>query len=322
MNKNTKKCVLLVNLGSPSNQQNAGRFIFNLLYDRHILKMNPISRFIIASLITLFRKKKVQNKLIQIGGSPLLEITKKQCELLKESLGSEFSVYFAMRYSEPSIKNVIKRITEDGCNELIVIPLFPHYSTATAQSVFDEVEKTIKKIHAELIIIKIERFYNEEFFIRALSNGIIETVKSKNFNFNNLTILVSAHNMLRKRVLMGDPYRKEVEESAVLLKNELIRQDERFKTCKFRLGFQSRIMPFLWLYPIVEEILFKEAEKKREVLLVPVSFVADNLETLYDIDIYLRGYSLAMGVAKFERAPALNTNPLFIEMLKRIVIRT
>ncbi len=319
--------VLLLNLGGPGSLESVRPFLFKLFSDRDIIKL-PVPSFFqryLAWTIVTLRSKKVINYYRMIGGkSPIIDITKEQARALEISLNSElltpnsevkYKVYFGMRYSSPFIKDVVKRMIDDGIKSIIVLPLFPHYSRATTGSAFKEVKRALNifgESNSELKIKYIESWYDHPKYIDAISEKITEGLK-KFDDPEKVKVIFSAHSLPKTFIDKGDPYLRHLEAtiSGVL---------ERIRPVSTHLGFQSRSGPVRWLEPSTANIIDRLAEEgHNEILLVPISFVSDHLETLYEIDILYRKMAEEKGVV-LKRTESLNASPKFIEALGEIVL--
>ncbi|MEK6693420.1 MAG: ferrochelatase [Nitrospirota bacterium] len=325
--------VLLLNLGGPDSLESVRPFLFNLFSDRDIIKL-PVPSFLqrgLAWTIAALRSKKVIGYYRMIGGkSPILDITRNQAEALERFLntnpplppllkggeeGIKYKVYFGMRYSPPFIKDVLMKIIKDGIKSLIVIPLFPQHSLATTGSSFKEVKRALNEFGvqvSEFRVNYIESWYDDPFYLDALSEKIKEGLDKFN-NPENVQVIFSAHSLPKAFIDEGDPYLRHLHAtiSGVL---------ERLGNTNYHLSFQSRSGPVRWLEPGTDEIIDKLAEEgHKEILIVPISFVSDHLETLYEIDILYRKIAEEKGVV-LRRTESLNTSPKFIESLAEIVL--
>ncbi|MBI5199695.1 MAG: ferrochelatase [Nitrospirae bacterium] len=321
--------VLLLNLGGPDSLESVRTFLFKLFSDRDIIKL-PVPSFLqrgLAWTIATLRSKKVTGYYRMIGGkSPILDITRNQAEALERFLKTDsrlqtpdstlsYKVYFGMRYSPPFIKDMVKKIMDDGINKVIVLPLFPHYSQATTGSSFKEVKSVSDEIGvhgSEVRVNYIESWYDHPKYIDAISEKITEGLK-KFDDPEKVKVIFSAHSLPKTFIDKGDPYLRHLEAtiSGVL---------ERVCPISWHLGFQSRSGPVKWLEPSTDKVIDRLAEEGcKKILIVPISFVSDHLETLYEIDILYRKMAEEKGVV-LKRTESLNASPKFIEALGEIVL--
>lgn len=327
--------VLLLNLGGPDSLNSVRPFLLNLFSDRDIIKL-PVPPFLqkgMAWLIAKFRSRRVIGFYGVIGGrSPINEITKRQAETLEKFLNSKllilnskpkYRVYFGMRYSPPFIRDTLKEVIEDGIKSLIVLPLFPHYSIATTGSAFKELKKSLKesgvknsgfgKSVSNLKIIYIESWYDHPGYLDALAERIKEGLQ-KFDDPENVQIVFSAHSLPKAFIDAGDPYLRHLEATI----QGII---ERVGDISWHLSFQSKSGPVKWLEPRTDYVINKIATAGyKKILMVPISFVSDHLETLYEIDMLYSKMAEDKGI-KLKRTESLNTSPRFIEALGEIVLR-
>ncbi len=304
-----KTGIILLNLGGPETLSDVRPFLYNLFSDREIIPLGPrpLQRPI-AFLISIFRapKTKAAYKLIG-GGSPIYEITLKQADLLSKSLGG-MPVYVGMRYWRPFIDDEIKRAKADGITKLIGLSLYPHYSRATTGSTREVFLAASSKAKIETDFI--DYWYDHPLYIRAL----VELI-SKDLNWADV-LLFSAHSLPESFIKEGDPYLDHIIGTIKAVMSELKRVR---KVPPYMLSFQSRSGPVKWLEPSTDEAIKELARKgAKNILVVPISFVSDHIETLYEIDILYRDMAEKEGV-NLHRVDSLNTYPLFIEALKDLV---
>ncbi|NWF97959.1 MAG: ferrochelatase [Nitrospirae bacterium] len=322
MNKNLT-AILLLNLGGPDSIQAVRPFLYNLFSDRQIIRLGPsFLQKPIAGFISFFRSKKTEKYYKLIGGkSPILEITQAQAKALEKALdksedNNEFKVFIGMRYWHPFIENVVSEINQNGIKKIIALSLYPQYSITTSGSSFTRLDEVSKKF--DLRITKIESWNNHPLYIDALVDVIRKGLDSffenvSSYSFSEIHVLFSAHSLPKKIIDAGDPYEKQTLETI----NEITKKIN----IQWHLSYQSRSGPVKWLEPSTEEKLKELSEKGvKNVLIVPISFVSDHIETLYEIDIFYKSLAKELGI-NMKRADSLNTHPLFIEALKDIVLK-
>jgi ferrochelatase len=325
-----KTGVILLNLGGPDSLGAVRPFLYNLFSDRKIIRLGPaFLQKPIAWSIAARRAPKTRKMYEQIGGgSPILDITNAQAKALEEALKGvhdplkgvhdPFKVYVGMRYWRPFIVETLRRAYEDGVRRLVALSLYPHYSRATTGSAEDMLKEELGKYAMEAAFIS--SWFDHPLYIEAL----LDTIRKGMEKFGPETgegnapvarapvVLFSAHSLPVSFIKEGDPY---VEEIMGTIKAVAARAG-----IHWRLGYQSRSGPVRWLEPSTEDVLRGlRKEGVREVLMVPISFVSDHIETLYEIDILYRGMAEEMGL-KVRRADSLNTHPLLIRALGELVI--
>ncbi|TET33311.1 MAG: ferrochelatase [Planctomycetota bacterium] len=312
--------VLLLNLGGPDSLDAVKPFLRRLFSDRAIIRIGPcgLLQKPIARLIAHRRAKKVRPRYEMIGGkSPIGEITVAQAKALETELneGSLYRVFVAMRYCHPSTDEAVAAIKEVGAKRLIVLPLYPQYSQATTGSHLILLERVLKKRAPEIESAIIRDYYDNAGYLNALAGtvrGIIENLPSE--KQDQAQILFSAHAIPQSIVDRGDPYQRQTEKTVAGVVERLGIPENRWT-----LAYQSRSGPVKWIGPGTEAVLRAvTAGGGRTVVMVPVSFVSDHIETLWEMDIQYRTIAEENG-ATFFRTPALNTRPDFIAALIELV---
>jgi protoporphyrin/coproporphyrin ferrochelatase len=311
--------VLLLNLGGPDSLSAVRPFLFNLFSDRDIIRLGPsFMQRPLAYLISAMRYRKTEGFYKQIGGkSPILDITTAQARELEEELNSpgetsgrrRFSVFVGMRYWHPLIEDVVPAICREGIDRMVVLSLYPHYSVATTGSSVSKFEKVVGGLPIRFITIS--SWYDHPLYIDALVNNIKKGMENFKKFPEPVHLLFSAHSLPAKFIEEGDPYVDQIKGtiSAVAKKIDLT----------YDLSYQSRSGPVKWLEPSTDHMIGYLAGKGvRNLLVVPISFVSDHIETLYEIDILYKRMAEGMGM-RLERVESLNTSPLFISALKDIV---
>ena len=315
--------VLLLNLGGPEQLSDVRPFLFNLFSDPEIIRI-PIAALQrpLAWIISTSRAKKSQANYQKIGGgSPLRRITEAQAHALEAQLqaqGEDAKVYIGMRYWHPFTEAALAQIEQDGIEQLVILPLYPQFSISTSGSSF----RLIEKIWSENPQLKPPKYtvvadwYKEPGYLQAMTQ-LIATEIDKCPNPDLAHIFFSAHGVPVSYVQeAGDPYQAEIEECTDLIMQTLGRSNDR------SLAYQSKVGPIEWLQPYTEDaIVDLAAQGVKELVVVPISFVSEHIETLEEIDIEYREIAEAAGIHTFNRVPALDTNPIFIQTLVDLVLR-
>lgn len=310
----TKKGVLLLNLGGPEKIEDIRPFLYNLFSDRQIIRLGPsFLQKPIAALIARRRAPKSAVNYSKIGGgSPLRKITDQQAAALEQALAHDgnFTVRSCMRYWHPFAKVVLTQLVAEGVKEIIALPLYPHYSIATSGSSFSDVDHTAKKLGLNLGITKIDSWPAQQQYIESLAAKIDEGLLS--FAGEKAEIVYSAHSLPVRFIEEGDPYVDDLQKTIAAL-------EERTGK-KGHLCYQSRSGPVEWLGPSTPETIEKLAHNQcKNLLIVPISFVSDHVETLYELDIEYRKLAEDLGM-RYTVTSGLNTEPLFIEGLRQLVL--
>ena len=312
--------VLLLNLGGPDKIEDVRPFLYNLFSDPEIIRL-PVKAFQkpLAWLISSLRSKKSQDNYLEIGGgSPLRSITEAQAEALETKLKElgEVRVYIGMRYWHPFTEEAIARIKNDGIEELVILPLYPQFSISTSGSSFRVLEEMwakepgLQKIKYTII----PSWYQSPGYLEAMADLIAQELE-KFEDPDDAHIFFSAHGVPVSYVEeAGDPYQQEIEECTRLIMQTLGRNNQ------YTLAYQSRVGPVEWLQPYTETALEELGEQGvKDLLVVPISFVSEHIETLQEIDIEYREVAEEAGISNFQRVPALNVHPGFINALAHLV---
>lgn len=313
--------VLLLNLGGPDKLEDVQPFLYNLFSDPEIIRLpfrwlqRPLAWFIASR-----RTKRSQENYKQIGGgSPLRQITEAQGEALQtklQEMGSNASIYIGMRYWHPFTEEALARIIQDEVQKLVILPLYPQFSISTSGSSFRLLEKiwqentTLQKIDYALI----PSWYKQPGYLQAMADLISQEL-SQFPDPDRVHVFFSAHGVPKSYVEeAGDPYQQEIEECTELIMRTLKRPNQ------YTLAYQSRVGPVEWLQPYTEDAIAELGAKQvKEMVVVPISFVSEHIETLQEIDIEYREIAEEHGIECFRRVPALNTHPLFIKALADLV---
>ncbi|MBI4843858.1 MAG: ferrochelatase [Nitrospirae bacterium] len=319
--------VLLLNLGGPDSLKAVRPFLFNLFSDREIIRLGPsFLQKPLAKLISGLRSSKSRGMYAMIGGaSPILQITKAQAEALEISLNSSpiihhlsssFKVYVGMRYWHPYIKDTVDEIIHDGISSLVVLFLYPQYSKTTTGSSIAEFRRAASG--TALIIKYIERWHDFPPYIDALSELVYEGIKE--FGGEAPLLLYSAHSIPESFIIEGDPYFEHTKETVSAVNRRLSEEPYNMKGFEWRLSFQSRSGPVKWLEPPTGDTIVKLGrEGHKKILVIPVSFVSDHIETLYEIGMLFRELAARHGIT-LRRCRSLNTSERFITALRDLVL--
>ncbi len=331
------KAILLVNLGSPRDLKLSSikEYLTEFLTDDNVIDLPKIiQKILVKNIIVPFRSKKTQeayNSIWKKDGSPLILNTKSLAKKLSDK--NNYSVEIAMRYQYPSIKQAIEKLINKGCKEIIAVPLYPHYAQSTIFTTENKIKEISTSLGGNLKISFIRPFYNEEGYINALTSLIKESLPS---DFDHL--LFSYHGIPERHVKNTDPskthclkvkdccnikadahqfcYRHQVLETTKLCAKKLNIEKE-----KWSVSFQSRIGPG-WLKPFTDKVLDELPEKNiKKLAVVCPAFVADNLETLEEINIRAREQFLNNGGIEFTYIPCLNDNNNWVDFLGNYIIQ-
>ena len=312
--------VLLVNLGTPDSTSwwDVRKYLKEFLSDRRVIEVNPFVWKVILNLFILtFRPSKSAHAYKKIwlkekNESPLLYFTRSQAEKLNQKVGNEnIIVDFAMRYGNPSIKSKLTNLKTLGCENIIILPLYPQYAAATTATVCDEVYRTLMKMRWQPSLQIVSHYEAEPLYINALIKSIEK--KLKNTEWKPDLIVSSYHGIPKKYFDKGDPYHCYCHKTTRLMK-------EKFSKIEIQTTFQSRFGPQEWLTPYTDKTLEGlPAKGVKKLLVICPGFASDCVETLEEIDIQGRESFLKNGGEKFDLIPCLNDSSDHIELFSSLV---
>ena len=318
-----KTGVLIVNLGTPdsTNWFDIRKYLKEFLSDRRVIEVNPIIWQLILNIFILnLRPSKTAKAYKEIwmkdeNISPLLFYTKKQAEKVSSSISrNDLIIDFAMRYGNPSIKSKIAMLHDEGCENLIVLPLYPQYAAATTATVCDEVYRTLMKMRWQPSLKIIPHYESDPLYIDALVNSINKKIKE--INWKPDLILASYHGIPKKYFDKGDPYHCYCHKTSRLI-------SEKFNLIEIKTTFQSRFGPQEWLQPYTDKTLESlPKEGKKNILTICPGFSSDCVETLEEILIQGKESFMNSGGENFDMIPCLNDNEDHIFLLKSLIQRS
>lgn len=312
--------VVLFNLGGPLSKDDIEEFLYNLFMDPYIIEI-PLKGFLrraMASTIARRRAGKTASYYDVMGGkSPQYELTVKQAAALEKKLREqcEAKVYVGMRYFKPYIEEAYKALVKDNIENVILLPLYPQYSRTTTLSSFEEWNRVSENPSGRMKVLQIESYHDDPLYIEAIADRI--NVALSRFPENvrgRVHMLYSAHGVPERIINRGDPYQNQIVETVNLV-------SKKFPNLH-SLSYQSRVGPVKWIGPSTPDELKSLAERGVKYLLViPISFVSEHSETLYEIDHLYRNEANGLGIQQFEMMPALNDSPKFIEALSSLILQ-
>ncbi len=311
--------VLLLNMGGPEKQEDVRPFLYNLFSDRQIIRLGPaILQKPIAAMIAYRRAPGSMENYQKIGGgSPLTRITAEQAQALEQSLADDgnFIVRPGMRYWPPFADTALQEMIDAGATELIALPLYPHYCRATSGSSFSDLRQQYAKLGCNFPLQGIRSWPTEPEYIQALAARICDGLALfTGEDQETVQLVYSAHSLPKTFIEQGDPYVKELQQTIAAVEKEIGRQG--------KLCFQSRSGPVEWLEPSTPDMLEQLAKDGcKNILMVPVAFVSDHIETLYEIDMLYKDQAAELGM-RLESTKGLNDDPLFIQALRTLVLRS
>jgi protoporphyrin/coproporphyrin ferrochelatase len=309
--------VVLFQLGGPDTLDAIEPFLFNLFCDPDIIDFPfaRIGRKSLAKLISSTRARKVQHHYSIIGGgSPIRRFTEEQAHALQLKLqdsGLDAHCFVAMRYWHPFTAEAIEQLRAAGCDEVVLLPLYPQYSRTTTGSSLNEWRRQFRE---NVPLHCVHSFYRHELYLDALAEKI-DGALARFAKPERVQIVFSAHSVPVAVIEKGDPYQDQIEETV-----ELAMQHGGWRN-HHRLCYQSKVGASRWLQPSLHRTLRNVAgEGAKEVCVVPISFVSDHVETLGEIDHEAREEAMRLGIQQFEMTEGLNDSPTFIAALADLVL--
>jgi protoporphyrin/coproporphyrin ferrochelatase len=305
-----KVAIILFNLGGPDSLDAVQPFLRNLFGDPAILRLPPLIRRPLASFLARRRAPKARAIYAKIGGSsPILGQTETQARALEEALGGEheWRGYVCMRYWHPMTEAVVRSVKRFAPDRIVLLPLYPQFSTTTTASSFKEWNDTAT---FKVPTTTVESYPVEPGFIAAsvalVKQGLADagTIPKR--------VLFSAHGLPEKIIKAGDPYQAQVEQTAKAITDAI-------GGLNWSICYQSRVGPLKWIGPSTDAEIRRAGADKVAVVVYPLSFVSEHSETLVELDIDYRHLADEVGIATYIRVPTVGTHPLFIEGLARLV---
>ena len=317
--------VVLFNLGGPDKADSIRPFLFNFFMDKNIIRVPLPLRVFIAGLIALRRSRKEAGTSYGLlgGGSPLLANTQAQAQALEQNLTTgdyaEYKTFICMRYWHPMTKDVVQQVQAWNPDRIVLLPLYPQYSTTTTRSSLQEWNRFASRIGLNRPTSLICCYPEARGFIgasvalvrQAYDQALADT---KDKNLPRPRVLFSAHGLPEDIITAGDPYQAQCEQSA-----RAIAKATHIPELDWLLCYQSRVGPKKWLGPSTGDELKRAAQDNVPVIVYPHAFVSEHVETLVEIEIEYRHEAETLGVPYFARVPTVSTDPAFIEELAYLV---
>jgi ferrochelatase len=310
--------VVLFQLGGPDTLEAIEPFLYNLFCDPDIIDFPfaRIGRKPLAKLISTTRARKVEHHYASIGGgSPIRRFTEQQARALEEELalaGMDARCFVAMRYWHPFAAEAIERLRAADCDEVVLLPLYPQYSSTTTGSSLNEWHRLYR---GSVPIYCIETFYRNELYLDAFIEKIEEAL-ARFPDPERAELVFSAHSVPMSVIEKGDPYQIQIENTV-----KLLMQRGGWRN-SHRLCYQSKVGASKWLHPSLHRTLHDLAsDHVQDVCVIPVSFVSDHVETLGEINHEAREEAYELGIYRFEMTSGLNSSPKFISALADLVLQ-
>ena len=310
-----KTAVILLNMGGPEKPEDVRPFLYNIFSDREIIRLGPA--LLQKPLAWYIARKRAPKSIATYnrigGGSPITRITLAQQQALQRALAEhgEFVVTTAMRYWHPSTEAALVQLKNQRPDTLVALSLYPHYSCATSGSSLSELKRRLQQIPVADDLVEIGSWPDHPGYIACLAEKIKDGLAR--FEKDEPELVYSAHSLPTSFIEEGDPYVDHLQRT--------IKAVETITEKKGQICYQSRSGPVEWLSPSTPEMIQKLADDGcRSILMVPISFVSDHVETLVEINMQYRELAAERGV-RLETSASLNDDPAFIAALKDIVLQ-
>ena len=306
-----KTAIILLNYGCPDSEEAVYPFLYNLFNDPAIIPLPSVLRWFLARRIASRRLFDAAENYRQIGGSPMLRIIQRQGRALATALADlgEVRAFPGMRYWHPFIHEAIQEITLWEPDQVVALPLFPHYCSATTGTVLQEVRNRSGALQARTIYI--DAYYDNPDYLAAVCDTIRDAL-SQHRAPSDTVLLFSAHGVPQKIVDRGDPYVHQIQHCVERIYKEFPNRSV--------LSFQSRVGKAKWYGDFtLDRVAALGKEGVRSLAVVPISFTSENVETLYELDILVKQAALEHGIEQYIRVPAVDDRPRFIQTLADLV---
>jgi ferrochelatase len=315
-----KTAIVLFNLGGPDSPAAIKKFRVNLFSDKAIIRAPIFIRFWLARLIAASSAKAaVKNYALMGGKSPLLAATQAQAAALQNALGDDTKTFIAMRYWHPFALETARAVKAYNPDRILLLPLYPQFSTTTTGSSLNNWHEAAAQAGLVKPTTTLCCYFDDPAYasaIAALVDGASAQAKASLPPGARLRLLFSAHGLPESIITRGDPYQSQIEASVAAVMSRLKDQDVEHLVC-----YQSRATPQKWLSPSTVEAIEQAGADKTAVLLIPIAFVSDHIETLVELDIENRELAAHCGVPGYFRAPVPNSDPAFIAALAGLASR-
>lgn len=304
-----KKALVLLNMGGPRTKDELKMFLTNMFNDKNIITVkSSLLRKMIAFFITTSRLNEAWKNYEQIGGfSPINKTTEDLVEKLNNNF-DDIYVTQAMRYTPPFATTAINEIKKQGIKDVVLLPLYPQYSTTTTKS---SVEDFYEAAKGEFNIEVIEPFYKNDSFNEIVVNELVSKVE----DVSEYNLIFSAHGLPQKIVDAGDVYEKHVNEHVDILSKKLKSKGYDFKS--INLAYQSKVGPMKWLEPSLDDML--KNFKNQKVLIYPIAFIIDNSETDFELSIEYKEIAQELGISDYKVCKCVNDSEEFQNTIKQLI---
>jgi ferrochelatase len=315
-----RTAVVLFNLGGPDSPQAVRPFLYNLFSDPDIFTFpfGALTRRPLAWLIARRRAREAAKGYLALGGrSPLLKNTQQQAQALSRALAGDggFDIHVCMRYWHPRAAEVVPELKRRAYERVILLPLYPQYSRTTSGSSYSEFRRECERAAYRPPVTFIRQWFDQPDYQRA----IVESLRAEAEKFPDpdparIEVLFSAHGLPQKIVEAGDPYEAQIQATADAVR-------ARLGWPHTTLCYQSRVGPLEWIKPYIQDVIREKAARgAKQMLVYPIAFVSDHIETLYELGMTYAELARAQGITHYRVCPALNDHPRLIQALRRLVL--
>lgn len=310
-----RRAVVLMNLGGPDSPEAVRPFLYNLFSDPAIIRLPRWLRLPLARLIAARRAPVAARSYAMLGGfSPLLANTEAQAAALEAELGGGYRCFVAMRYWRPLTAEAVAAVRAWRPDEIVLLPLYPQFSTTTTGSSLAAWDVEAERLSLGVLTRVIRSYPAAHGFVSTIADYTGEALNAARSGGTPMRLLFSAHGLPLRTVRAGDPYPDEVEQTARAVVRALAMPGLDWRIC-----YQSRVGPLAWLGPSVIEELQRAGRDQVGVVVAPISFVSEHVETMVELDRDYRSLAASFGVPAFYRVATAGTDPRFIAALATLV---
>ena len=308
-----KLAIVVFSLGGPDSPAAVRPFLFNLFFDPYIIGLPAPLRWLIATLISTTRAKKSQGYYAKLGGKSVLpEETQAQAKALEaivQARGDDAKVFVFMRYWHPMADEVVTQLKAYGPTRVVVLPLYPQFSTTTTETSMVALKRAAARHGFTVPLESICCYPTEDGFVAPMTEMIARDYAAAS-EHGKPRILLSAHGLPQKIIDAGDPYQWQVEQTAALVVTRLGIPDLDWSIC-----YQSRVGPVAWIGPSIESEIERAGKDGVPLVVAPIAFVSEHVETLVELDDTMRAYAADKSVPFYVRTGAVRTEPRFVSLL-------
>jgi ferrochelatase len=310
----SKKALVLLNMGGPNNLDEVAVFLNNMFNDKNIITVKSnFLRKMIATFIVKSRTNEAKKNYEALGGkSPIVNNTQKLITKLQKEFNNSMYVTYAMRYTPPYAKDILKALDKIDVDDIVVLPLYPQYSTTTTKSSLEDFMEAIESSDKEYKVSVVDSFYDNNSFCNMIVDDIISELKDD--DTTKYDLIFSAHSLPQKIVDKGDPYQEQVEKQVDILKAILSEKGVVFNDIK--IAYQSKLGPVKWLEPSLDDVI--KSNDNKNILIYPLSFIIDNSETDFELSIEYKELADELEYTNYKVCKCPNDSTAFVNVIKEL----